>query len=79
MSGPGLERPLKTKEALEGAVGKYIHVSLYKAVEKQKVFEGTLVRFEEDVLTIEYMDKTRKKTVAIPYNLVSKARLAVKL
>ncbi|MBS7069244.1 MAG: ribosome maturation factor RimP, partial [Streptococcus parasanguinis] len=35
--------------------------------------------FEEDVLTIEYMDKTRKKTVDIPYNLVSKARLAVKL
>lgn len=79
VTSPGLEWPLKTKEALEGAVGKYIHVSLYKAVEKQKVFEGTLVRFEEDVLTIEYMDKTRKKTVAIPYNLVSKARLAVKL
>lgn len=79
VTSPGLERPLKTKEALEGAVGKYIHVSLYKTVEKQKVFEGTLVRFEEDVLSIEYMDKTRKKTVAIPYNLVSKARLAVKL
>lgn len=79
VTSPGLERPLKTKEALEGAVGKYIHVSLYKTVEKQKVFEGTLVRFEEDILTIEYMDKTRKKTIAIPYNLVSKARLAVKL
>ena len=74
-----LERPLKTKEALEGAVGKYVNISLYKAVEKQKVFEGNLVGFEEDVLTIEYMDKTRKKTVEIPYNLVSKARLAVKL
>lgn len=79
VTSPGLERTLKTKEAIEGAVGKYIHVNLYKAVEKQKVFEGTLVRFEKDVLTIEYMDKTRKKTVAIPYNLVSKARLAVKL
>lgn len=79
VTSPGLERPLKTKEAIEGAVGKYIHVNLYKAVEKQKVFEGTLVRFEEDVLTIKYMDKMRKKTVAIPYNLVSKARLAVKL
>ena len=70
---------MKTKEALEGAVGKYVNISLYKAVEKQKVFEGNLVGFEEDVLTIEYMDKTRKKTVEIPYNLVSKARLAVKL
>ena len=79
VTSPGLERPLKTKEALEGAVGKYVNISLYKAVEKQKVFEGNLVGFEEDVLTIEYMDKTRKKTVDIPYNLVSKARLAVKL
>ena len=56
-----------------------VEYGLYKAVEKQKVFEGNLVGFEEDVLTIEYMDKTRKKTVDIPYNLVSKARLAVKL
>jgi ribosome maturation factor rimP len=79
VTSPGLERPLKTKEALGGAVGKYVNISLYKAVEKQKVFEGNLVGFEEDVLTIEYMDKTRKKTVEIPYNLVSKARLAVKL
>ena len=79
VTSPGLERPLKTKEALEESVGKYVNISLYKAVEKQKVFEGNLVGFEEDVLTIEYMDKTRKKTVDIPYNLVSKARLAVKL
>ena len=79
VTSPGLERPLKTKEALGGAVGKYVNISLYKAVEKQKVFEGNLVGFEEDVLTIEYMDKTRKKTVEIPHNLVSKARLAVKL
>ena len=50
-----------------------------RLLKSKKVFEGNLVGFEEDVLTIEYMDKTRKKTVEIPYNLVSKARLAVKL
>ena len=79
VTSPGLERPLKTKEAIAGAVGKYIHVGLYKAIDKQKVFEGTLLAFEDDELTVEYMDKTRKKTVQIPYSLVSKARLAVKL
>ena len=73
-----MERPLKTKEQLEAAVGQYIHVGLYKALDKQKVFEGTLLQFEEDVLTLEYMDKTRKKEIEIPYSLVSKARLAVK-
>ena len=70
ITSPGLERPLKTKDAVAGAVGKYIHVGLYQAIDKQKVFEGTLVSFEEDELTMEYMDKTRKKTVQIPYSLV---------
>lgn len=79
VTSPGLERPLKTKEQVLGAVGKYIHVGLYQAIDKQKVFEGTLLSFENDVMTIEYMDKTRKKEVEIPYNLVSKARLAVKI
>ena len=51
---------------VEKALGQYIHVSLYKAVDKQKVIEGTLVKFEDDQLTMEYMDKTRKKTIEIP-------------
>lgn len=78
VSSPGLERPLKTKEALENAVSSYINVSLYQAIDKKKVFEGTLLSFDGEELQLEYMDKTRKKEVTIPYKLVSKARLAVK-
>ncbi|MFA9414641.1 MULTISPECIES: ribosome maturation factor RimP [unclassified Streptococcus] len=79
ISSPGLERPLKTKEALAGAVGRYINVSLYQAIDKVKVFEGTLQSFDNDELVLDYLDKTRRKTVTIPYQLVAKARLAVKL
>ena len=79
VSSPGLERPLKTKEALEKAVGSYVNVSLYKAIDKVKVFQGDLVAFDGETLTIDYLDKTRKKTVEIPYSTVAKARLAVKL
>ncbi|WP_156008333.1 ribosome maturation factor RimP [Streptococcus ruminantium] len=75
----GLERPLKTVAALEQAVGKYIHVKLYQAIDKVKVFEGTLLSFDGNVLLMEYMDRTRKKEVAIPYQTVAKARLAVKV
>ena len=50
VTSPGLERPLKNKEQLADAVGSYIHVGLYKTIDKQKVFEGTLLSFEEDVL-----------------------------
>ena len=73
VTSPGLERPLKK------AVGKYIHVKLYQAIDKIKVFEGTLLSFDGTDLIMEYMDKTRKKEVTIPYQTVAKARLAVKL
>lgn len=79
VSSPGLERPLKTAEALENAVGSYVNVSLYKAINKVKIFEGDLVAFDGETLTIDYLDKTRHKTVDIPYQTVAKARLAVKL
>ena len=78
VSSPGLERPLKTKEALEAAIGSYIHVSLYQAVDKKKTFEGDLLAFDGEELQLAYMDKTRRKEVTVPYKLVSKARLAVK-
>lgn len=79
VSSPGLERPLKTKEALAAAVGQYINVSLYKAIDKVKVFQGDLTAFDGENLTLDYLDKTRQKTVEIPYSSVAKARLAVKL
>lgn len=79
VSSPGLERPLKTAESLKAAVGSYINVSLYRAIDKVKVFQGDLVAFDGDTLTIDYLDKTRHKTVEIPYQAVAKTRLAVKL
>ena len=79
ISSPGLESPLKTKESLENAVGSYVNISLYQAIDKVKVFEGDLVAFDGDELTLNYKDKTRTKTVTIPYQTVAKARLAVKL
>lgn len=78
ISSPGLERPLKTKESLTAALGKYINVSLYQAIDKIKVFEGELQAFDGETLTLTYLDKTRQKTVDIPYKMVAKARLAVK-
>ncbi|MFD0845361.1 ribosome maturation factor RimP [Streptococcus saliviloxodontae] len=79
ISSPGLERPLKTAQSLTDAVGKYINVSLYKSIDKVKVFQGDLVSFDGETLVIDYLDKTRHKTVEIPYQTVAKARLAVKL
>ncbi|HFR3425030.1 TPA: ribosome maturation factor RimP [Streptococcus suis] len=79
VTSPGLERPLKSADAVAQAVGKYIHVKLYQAIDKNKIFEGTLLSFDGTDLVMEYMDKTRKKEVTIPYSTVAKARLAVKI
>ena len=79
VTSPGLERPLKTAAAMEQAVGKYIHIKLYQAIEKVKIFEGTLLAFDGEELRLEYLDKTRKKELVIPYQAVAAARLAVKL
>lgn len=79
VSSPGLERPLKTKDALMAAVGSYIHLSFYRTVDGLKSVEGTLLAFDGEELDISYQDKTRQKNLLLPYEVVAKARLAVKL
>lgn len=61
VSSPGAERPLKTKEAVAESIGAYVNVRTYKAIENQKEFEGYLTQFENDIMTLEVLVKTRKK------------------
>ncbi|KKB44703.1 ribosome maturation factor RimP [Bacillus thermotolerans] len=77
VSSPGAERPLKKVRDYERAVGKRVHVKLYEPIDGEKEFEGTLVSFEDEELTVEYLVKTRKKQIVIPLEKVAKARLAV--
>ena len=78
VSSPGAERPLKKEADYERAVGKYINVSLYQQLNGAKIYEGDLVELTKDTLTLEYMDKTRRKSVEIPRKQIAKARLAIK-
>lgn len=78
VSSPGAERPLKKERDYERALNSYIHVSLYQPLEGNKVYEGTMVDLKPDELTLEYMDKTRQKTIVIPRKQIAKARLAIK-
>ncbi|KKE78402.1 ribosome maturation factor RimP [Oceanobacillus caeni] len=77
VSSPGVERPLKKKEDFENNINQNINVKLYEQIDGEKEYEGTLKAFTNDILTIEYKVKTRKKQVEIPYEKVAKARLAV--
>ena len=78
VSSPGAERPLKKEKDYERALNSYINVSLYQQLDGKKVYEGTMTALSKDELTLEYMDKTRKKTITIPRKQIAKARLAIK-
>ena len=78
VSSPGAERPLKKERDYKRALNSYIHVSLYQPLEGNKVYEGTMVDLKPNELTLEYMDKTRQKTIVIPRKQIAQARLAIK-
>lgn len=53
VSSPGLERPLKKPRDFTKAIGSPVEVRLYKAVDNIKKFEGDLVSYDGDSLTIK--------------------------
>lgn len=53
VSSPGADRPLKKPEDFERAAGAQVEVRLYRPVDGQKVFLGTLKGFEDGRLVIE--------------------------
>jgi len=79
VSSPGAERPLKTKDALVKNLNNNVNIRLYEPINGEKEYEGKLISFADNMLTIEYKDRARKKEVSIPYEKVAKARLAVML
>jgi len=77
VSSPGAERPLKTEEDFEVAVGRYIHVTLFEPVEKNNVYEGTLKELTEDKMVLAVKDKNKLKDIELKRTNISKARLAI--
>lgn len=78
VSSPGVERQLKKDSDFEAAIGQYIHVSLYQYVDKVKIFEGKLLDFDVDTLTLSIQYRTRIKEKTFERQNIAKARLAVK-
>ncbi|SHF52446.1 ribosome maturation factor RimP [Ornithinibacillus halophilus] len=79
VSSPGVERPLKSKSDFASNINKNVYVKLYEPINGDKEYQGTLLKFTNDIATIEYKVKTQKKQVDIPFDKIAKARLAVVL
>lgn len=77
VSSPGAERPLKKEEDYEKAIGEYINVSFYQAVEGEKQFQGFLEAVDKETLSLRVKIKTREKTMVFERKNIAKARLAI--
>lgn len=73
LSSLGPERPLTSKEDVTKAVTKYI----YLETNKYKGY-GTLLSFENDIMTVEINDKGRIRKLDISFDDARKMRTAIK-
>ncbi|HCM90927.1 MULTISPECIES: ribosome maturation factor RimP [Vagococcus] len=77
VSSPGAERPLKKEEDYTNAIGEYINVSFYQAVDGEKQYQGFLESFDQNELTLTVKVKTQRKTMTFERKNIAKARLAI--
>lgn len=53
VSSPGIERILRKDEHLEKNIGKEVEIKLFKPIDKQKSFQGTLLKFDKEKIYIK--------------------------
>ena len=53
VSSPGIERILRKDEHLEKNIGKEVEIKLFKPIDKQKSFQGTLLKFDREKIYIK--------------------------
>jgi len=77
VSSPGAERPLKTEADMQNAIGKYVHLSFYQAIDGEKFYEGTLKEIKDESVVLTIRIKTRTKDIEIERKQIANARLAI--
>jgi ribosome maturation factor RimP len=74
---PGIEKLLKTKQSIIDHVGSYVFVKTYESIMKQKEWYGTIIKFENDLLTLNGKYRQLTKEIQIPYEKIAVIRTAV--
>ncbi len=78
VSSPGAERPLKTEQDIQNAIGEYVHLDYYVPQYGEKFHEGVLLEVTDELYRIETRIKTRTKELELKRSDVSNIRLAIK-
>lgn len=61
VSSPGIDRPLKTDRDLKRNIGKEISITLFAKQDGNKIFDGTLIDFDDDKITIDVLPSKKNK------------------
>ena len=77
VSSPGAERPLKTEADMQNAIGKYVHLSFYQAIDGEKFYEGTLKELNDESVVLTIRIKTRTKDIEIERKQIANSRMAI--
>ena len=78
ISSPGLERPLKTYEAVLKSVGEYVYMEFKNPQNGMSELYGTILNIENGVLNMDYMVKNIHKKCNVEYENIKFIRMAVK-
>lgn len=68
VSSPGLDRPLKKEKDFKRSLGKLVEIKLYKQLNGQKEYTGTLISYDDETVTIEIEEENitfNRKDIAL--------------
>lgn len=65
VSSPGLDRALKKEKDFKREMGKLVDITLYKAIDGEKMITGKLTGYTKDIITIDETRETALKDIAL--------------
>ncbi len=76
---PGAERVLRSLDEVKAVCGEYVYVKFRDEVNNLSEVKGYLTQVEDDMISIDYMDKAVKRHLSCAYANVKFIRLSVKI
>lgn len=65
VSSPGLDRALKKEKDFKREMGKLLDITLYKAIDGEKMITGKLTGYTKDIITIDETREIALKDIAL--------------
>ena len=65
VSSPGLDRALKKEKDFKREMGKLVDITLYKAIDCEKMITGKLTGYTKDIITIDETREIALKDIAL--------------